>query len=509
MCVILHGLRKKHVRRAEVEEAMENNGSGFFLASLGPGGRNDRKTLRTLDKGAALRFFDALDENLPFVMHARIPSRGDTKLENVHGWEEDGILFCHNMTLSSLDGMMRRAKWDGTDSEFFFRKLFMPFYRGCGPDAYKDGKFCGDLDNFVEHFVGTSNKFLFIMPDNNVLRYGSWVNEADRREGGEIAFWASNTTYRVYKPAWPSAKDRTTRYAGYGAYDDYDYDYDPAFSSRDGRHSGFGYDGYGVGAAKDAPSRYTGETVTDAIGVDGALKLALTDVVFRNLVETRRLDGDDADAMDHAETELMPEAFTDSTFDVASEGLADIGRHPGEARDLIDLTAEMYAQELELAINKSQNRGVIPMFPSAERTAAGLDETDASVELFKRLMNLSLNFDRRNPAKFAVAYALATSHTGAPMMKKVKTTDLLGIPEVEDDVMERAFGLVLERIREIERENEEIVYSGTDVSETETTEEPETAEEPAKEPETASADPEAAEAAAAEAHDPELEVTAS
>lgn len=495
MCVILHGLRKKHVRRAEVEEAMKNNGSGFFLASLGPGGRDDRKTLRTLDKGEALRFFDALDENLPFVMHARIPSRGDTKLENVHGWEEDGILFCHNMTLSSLDGMMRRAKWDGTDSEFFFRKLFMPFYRGCGPDAYRDGKFCEDLDNFVEHFVGTSNKFLFVMPDNGVLRYGSWVNEADRREGGEIAFWASNTTYRVYRPAWPPAKDRTTRYVG--------YDYDPAFSSRDGRHSGFGYDGYGAGAAKDAPSRYTGETVTDMIGVNGALKLALTDVVFRNLVETRRLDSDDADAMDHAETELMPEAFTDSTFDVASEGLADIGRHPGEARDIITLMAELYAQELELAINKSQNHGVAPMFLSAARTAAGLEETDASIELFKRLMNLSLDFDKRNPAKFAVAYALATSHTGAPMMRKVRATDLLGVPEVEDDVMERAFGLVLERIREIERDGEETAYSGTDGSG------PETAEEPAEEPETASADPEAAEAAAAEAYDPELEVAAS
>ena len=172
MCVILHALKKKHVRKEEILQAMKANDAGFFMAALKPDG--GRETIRTLAQEDAVKFFDKeVGDDDAFVMHARIPSRGTKTLDNVHGWEQDGVYFCHNMTLSDLDDVMDEEKWKGTDSEFFFRKVFMPFYKALGKDAYKDGKFAEPLDRLVRIAVQRSNKFLFIMPDNGVRGTGT------------------------------------------------------------------------------------------------------------------------------------------------------------------------------------------------------------------------------------------------------------------------------------------------------------------------------------------------
>ena len=203
MCVICAAAKKRLMKREEVLEAIKHNSAGFFGFTLKNG---KRETIRTLDDKEFLEFFDKKvgDDDL-WVMHARIPSRGEKSIDNVHGWEEDGIIFCHNMTLSSLDGMMKYANWEKTDSEFFFRHVFMPFYRGCGEKAYEDGKFCPDLDNLVRHFCGSTNKFMFIMPDNRLVTYGEWVTEKDRVDkDGKPTFIASNYSYKVYERTWPA-----------------------------------------------------------------------------------------------------------------------------------------------------------------------------------------------------------------------------------------------------------------------------------------------------------------
>ena len=128
MCIIAHALKKRHMKREEVLEAMRVNPSGFFMAALRADG--SKETIRTLEQKEAIAFFDdKVKDDDEFVMHARIPSRGAKSLDNVHGWESDGIYFMHNMTISTIDSMMTRVKWGGTDSEFFFRKIFIPYYR--------------------------------------------------------------------------------------------------------------------------------------------------------------------------------------------------------------------------------------------------------------------------------------------------------------------------------------------------------------------------------------------
>lgn len=185
MCVIIHALKKKKLARKEVVDAMRHNSSGFFMAHWpqdckSPDGR---KTIRTMRENEALNFFDSTPDDNVFVMHARIPSRGATSLDNVHGWEEDGVLFCHNMTMSSLNDVMSAEGWKGTDSEYFFRKLFMPMHRGehMADPNLKPGEMGADSRRLTTLLCGSTNKMLFVMPDNTVLKAGKWETIASEK----------------------------------------------------------------------------------------------------------------------------------------------------------------------------------------------------------------------------------------------------------------------------------------------------------------------------------------
>lgn len=190
MCVIIHTAKKRLLKRSELTTAMNNNKSGFFLAELLPKGR--RNMIRTLDMQKAIGFWEKIPDDSEVVMHFRVPSRGCTSESNVHGWEDSGILFCHNRTFHSLGGVMREENWAGTDSEYFFRRLFMPLYKSMGGRgvAYKDGKLCAPLDRMVRAVCGDYNKVMMVMPDNKVLHYGLWEGETDRD-----GFKASNRSY--------------------------------------------------------------------------------------------------------------------------------------------------------------------------------------------------------------------------------------------------------------------------------------------------------------------------
>ena len=178
MCVIIHGLRKKHLTQEEIVNAMKKNSSGFWMAHWAPDckKKEGRETIRTLREDDALKFFNETPEDHVFVMHARIPSKGGVSLDNVHGWEDHGILFAHNMTISSLSDLMSAEKWEGTDSEYFFRKLFIPMHIGehmQNPDL-PESEMGPATKRLVSAICGTSNKFLFVMPNNTVIRAGHW-----------------------------------------------------------------------------------------------------------------------------------------------------------------------------------------------------------------------------------------------------------------------------------------------------------------------------------------------
>jgi hypothetical protein len=202
MCILIHTAKKELLKRSELQEAMRNNSSGFFIAELLPNKR--RTVLRTLSSLEAQHFWDGIPDSSEVVMHFRVPSRGATTIDNVHGWEKGGILFGHNKTLSNLFPSMDKDNWNGTDSEYFFRNVFMPVYKSFGKKAYRNGYFNPAIDHMIRAICGDFNKFLFVMPDNKVLRYGKWEDEDATRPG----FYASNASYKE-KPEEKSDESQT------------------------------------------------------------------------------------------------------------------------------------------------------------------------------------------------------------------------------------------------------------------------------------------------------------
>lgn len=184
MCIIAHGLRK-NFPEDEFKECLKTNPAGFFLAAIRvhDGTRTVAEAIRTLDNEEAVRKFEELQPEDEVVLHARIPSRGGKNIENVHGWKsEEGVYFCHNGTMSSI-----KTWGDHTDSETFFKKFFLPCWRGEGR------QFTENVEFLIQQFLGYS-KFCFILPDGTVKLYGEYQKDHDMDY--------SNGSYKVYvRPA--------------------------------------------------------------------------------------------------------------------------------------------------------------------------------------------------------------------------------------------------------------------------------------------------------------------
>ncbi len=182
MCIIAHGLRK-NFPEDEFKECLKTNPAGFFLAAIRAhdGTRTVAEAIRTLDSEEAVRKFEELQPEDEVVLHARIPSRGGKNIENVHGWKsEEGVYFCHNGTMSSI-----KTWGDHTDSETFFKKFFLPCWRGEGR------RFTENVEFLISQFIGCS-KFCFILPDGTVKLYGEYQKDHDMDY--------SNGSYKVYVP---------------------------------------------------------------------------------------------------------------------------------------------------------------------------------------------------------------------------------------------------------------------------------------------------------------------
>ena len=465
MCVICAAAKKRHMKRAEVLEAIRHNNAGFFGFTVHDGAR---RTIRTLDEKQFMAFFDdVVEDDDMWVMHARIPSRGDKNIDNVHGWEEDGIIFCHNMTISSIDGMMKNVKWEGTDSEFFFRHIFMPFFRGCGPDAYKDGRFCQDLDNLVRYFVGYSNKFLFIMPDNTLVTYGDWVKEEGRQEDGKCAFYASNSSYKVYAPSWPASGRPVTGFSGGGRgywqdlygrdclSDDDDFGDEDTALAADAKAGG------------PAPSKRAGTTdkeleklVRTAMGDAQLCRIALCNIVGRGVMALRAVPGDwngndtvdDIDDLEQALYDLEPRAFDDNTYEAAVAALACLGDESEDvplytASDFAADYAHEFAPRLVKCWSQDDNRGVVPFFVTPEQVERALDTFAREWRVFARVMNIAVDFNAKTPQSFACAAEIAGKDGNRWKVGKAKAEDVLEDETLDADTCFKAVSKLLDFIK--------------------------------------------------------------
>lgn len=489
MCVILHAKKKKHLTREELVQAMKNNNSGYFMAVLH--GDSTREIIRTLDDEELLKFFDKAKEDEELVCHCRIPSRGEKNLENVHGWEEDGILFSHNMTIAAIDDMMKGLGWKGTDSEFFFRRIFIPYFRGLGETAYKDGKFHPDLDAFVKHFVGYNNKFCFVMPDNTVLRYGQWINEPARKENGETAFYASNPSYVVYKPKWPETKggQRGTVVSGFSCHAD-DYD------ARSWWNGSYQTAGQGVQRreTEEEEAKRLGKMLRDEIGDLQLLQIALWHLAAEGYTEYRSVvtneDGEnvnstfyETDQVDTTMRDSFPSFMTETSYDglvdaltEAATGLSDIDEFVDadlidcgyEPEDIEKITVK-YRSELEddviTAFTVSYSESIardffaygngtkyLPTWPASHHIDNAIKDFRTDSAIWQRIHQLTLDWDADTVDQFPVAFDMCKSRQGNWSTHRVAPEDIL-VPEtmVEDDAL-AALRVLFERVRKLREE---------------------------------------------------------
>ena len=471
MCVIIHTKRKDLLKEKELREAMKANPAGFFLAALykDRDGSPKRDVVRTMDEKEAVDFWKKQPDDREMVMHFRIPSRGmDRTVANVHGWEEDGILMAHNMTIHQIDEMMDRVKWKGTDSEFFFRKVFIPMYRGLGGNgkAYADGKFCEDLDNIVRFFCGHSNRLCFVMPDNKVIRYGDWAgNDPARKVGDEPGFFASNSSYRVFERAWPErGGDGAGAASGFrGGYGSVGYEHwaTPQMGKAvQGQEEAEEDEGAGVlhlsgGGSEVLPrcsrgeDEYDGCVVVELLGPQIVLRLALADVVVSNymsLVRQLKLRSEGEIAVLES---LRPKWFTAKTFEAAFEAVTGVNALRSEA--VRDATL-VYAAELESQLGKYFPRAAYPPQKiERQRVRDHYNELAKEVDVFCRMAFIDLNWRATDAEDFLHIFTLEHSkRKNRPFVDEILPDDIF-VPETmkSEDALD-SVGNVLKAVKFME-----------------------------------------------------------
>ena len=461
MCVLIAAKRKKFVKRAEIVEAMRTNSSGFAMMAVRPD--NSRDSIRTLSDKELLDFFDnKVKDDDAIAFHARIPSRGEKSLANVHGWMIEGVWTGHNMTISTLDEVMREDKWNGTDSEYFFRNIFGPLYKGLGDAAFKDGKFHPYIDRIIRCFMGSSNKFLFVLPDGTFVRYGSWVSEPDRKENGEIAFWASNSTYKVYERSWSAASSGKTARGGY----DCDYGYD----ERDY------YLDYWRNRAAPHPSKtsnavdFDGTTLVDAAGLLPVVRTGLKLHVLANAARYREAMTDDlpegctpGPAKAIAAVCRMPVEFAVDDRDLADAAnpcdyLPENGTvgSPEHFRAWAAGWAAALEEHIETIGGKMKTRYFHMPKVTLKSDLANLeDRIDAALVSIDCCVDLT----QGSLEDAFTAFALSRSRKGRPTMAKAMLTDLITPDMNTEEEARAAVATVLAAIQAMEAGDESVLQA--------------------------------------------------
>lgn len=181
MCIIAYGI-KKDIGTQHFQNCLTNNPDGFFLAAFKRGSTQDKPEyfIRTLLKKEVVNLWNEIPKDYIVLLHARIKTHGSISEKNVHGWNGNGWYFCHNGVLSI------KNKDDLTDSETFFRYLFLPAF---GERAIQENN--DDIDNMVSVVLGGS-KFVF-WKKGKMLFYGDF----QRPDKSKFAYF-SNSSYLKY-----------------------------------------------------------------------------------------------------------------------------------------------------------------------------------------------------------------------------------------------------------------------------------------------------------------------
>lgn len=183
-----------------IQESCTHNPDGFAMSYYAEGKVN---IFRTLDKNEFLAKYRAVSalsyKKVSMIIHARIATHGSVKLENTHCWmdEKTGIVFAHNGILSIAN------RGDLTDSETFFRDIFIPAYKYAGWDGG---------ERAVKTIIGSS-KFAFMDKKGHIYTFGNYIND------GGCLF--SNTSYQPRTYSYGGSSLPVTSSTAYKKYEFY------------------------------------------------------------------------------------------------------------------------------------------------------------------------------------------------------------------------------------------------------------------------------------------------
>ena len=249
----------------EIKNCCDSNPDGF--GAMWSDGEKVRM-FKTMSKEAFMKWYgvfkETMPKDVPLVIHARIATHGSKKIENCHPWLDSGkkkgaIGFCHNGILSV------KNRGDLTDSETFFRDIWLPAFKSGGSKA---------ADRATQACVGTS-RFCFLFANGNVERWGLW------EEGSVKGCFYTNGSWK--KRQWTSFGCGGSYGGGYGGYygrylDDEDDVYYPSSYNK-------GSNALNDGSAKTLPAATTYKTPAEIRAKDKVYWLLKQDGIwrFRNL----------------------------------------------------------------------------------------------------------------------------------------------------------------------------------------------------------------------------------
>lgn len=204
MCVIMSkAAGAQFPPKSEIENCVKKNPDGFGAMWVS-GGRV--KVYKTMKAEKFLKWYDRFVATqpiaVPLVCHMRIATHGSKREQNCHPWTDKAgsVGFAHNGILNI------KNRKDMTDSETFFRDLWLPIWKGYGKEAAK---------RVTEAIVGTS-RFCFLYADGSIERWGNW-EQGSVKEG----VYYTNSSWResvVICRTWDDYD-----WKGYGYYKSHDY----------------------------------------------------------------------------------------------------------------------------------------------------------------------------------------------------------------------------------------------------------------------------------------------
>lgn len=187
MCVIVFKSKGADFPSKKVIEACMKENPHGYAAAWNQDGR--LMTFRTMDARAMLARYDEIRRLDPavtaIVFHARIATHGSKSLPNCHCWTDDAgtLAFAHNGVLDNVG-----SRGDMTDSETFFRDIFLPVRNACGMQ----------LAMKVSSAVAGNSKFAFIDASGRIMTIGKFSKDCEPGHKGMIYFsnmhWTRHTS---------------------------------------------------------------------------------------------------------------------------------------------------------------------------------------------------------------------------------------------------------------------------------------------------------------------------